>query len=191
MGEPTSVKTVLSQATALYDNPNLPLAHLAETEGWRQGFTSGAAWMKSAMSHLRGETPPAINISFQQLGFIKYGAAGTGSLFFLIVIGLTQTWYLLWIVVFIFYLIEVQMVFLFPLAIDGAAHPFHESLRWTRRAGGTLRVMLMVMPLAAVMLFGGFLGQGFVRSWSLGCLAVVVWYETLRTDGRFEHAQTA
>jgi hypothetical protein len=37
-----------------------------------------------------------------------------------------------------------------------------------------------VIPLAAVMLFGGVVGRGFVRSWCLGCLAVVVWYEDLR-----------
>ena len=40
--------------------------------------------------------------------------------------------------------------------------------------------MLTVIRLASVMLFGGFLGGGFLRSWCLGCLAVAVWYEELR-----------
>jgi hypothetical protein len=92
----------------------------------------------------------------------------------------TRAWVLLPGVVIIFYLVEAQMVFLFPLALDGSAHPIRESLVWTRAAGGTIPVMLTVMQLAAVMLFGGFFGRGFVRSWCLGCLAVVLWYEALR-----------
>jgi hypothetical protein len=40
--------------------------------------------------------------------------------------------------------------------------------------------MLIVMRLALVMLFGGFLGGGFVRSWALGCLSVVLWYEQVK-----------
>jgi hypothetical protein len=32
------------------------------------------------------------------------------------------------------------------------------------------------------MLLGGLAGRGFVRSWCLGCLAVCLWYEDLRTD---------
>ncbi|MEP6987616.1 MAG: hypothetical protein ABI970_18575, partial [Chloroflexota bacterium] len=59
---------------------------------------------------------------------------------------------------------------------------FHESRSWTVKAGGTLNVMLIVMHLALVMLFGGFLGKGFVRSWALGCLSVVLWYEQVKQD---------
>jgi len=43
--------------------------------------------------------------------------------------------------------------------------------------------MKTVLPLAAMMLLGGFVGRGFVRSWCLGCLAVLIWYERLRTAG--------
>jgi hypothetical protein len=74
------------------------------------------------------------------------------------------------------------MVFLFPLVLDGSAAPFRDSRRWTVRAGGTLSVMRIVLPLAATMLFGGFVGQGFVRTWCLGCLAVCLWYEKIRSD---------
>ncbi|AKG24470.1 hypothetical protein IJ00_05565 [Calothrix sp. 336/3] len=72
------------------------------------------------------------------------------------------------------------MVFLFPIAIDGYPHPFRESRKLTKKAGGTLAAMKVVMVLAAVMIFGGFCGQGFIRSWCLGCLAVVLWYEKLQ-----------
>jgi hypothetical protein len=59
---------------------------------------------------------------------------------------------------------------------------FRTSRRWTRKAGGTVAVMIIVIQLAAVMIFGGFVGHGFVRSWALGCLAVVLWYEYLRHE---------
>jgi hypothetical protein len=71
-------------------------------------------------------------------------------------------------------------VFLFPLAVDGCGRPFREARRWTCRAGGTVAVMAVVLPVAAVMLLGGLARQGFVRCWCLGCLAVCLWYEDLR-----------
>ncbi|MBA3869730.1 MAG: hypothetical protein H0X30_11320 [Anaerolineae bacterium] len=74
------------------------------------------------------------------------------------------------------------MVFLFPLALDGYPELFRESRQLTIKAGGTLNVMLIVMRLALVMLFGGFWGRGFVRSWALGCLSVVLWYEQVKQD---------
>ncbi len=40
--------------------------------------------------------------------------------------------------------------------------------------------MRVVLTLAAVMLLGGFVRHGFVRSWCLGCLAICLWYEDLR-----------
>ncbi|HBE56424.1 MAG TPA: hypothetical protein DEG17_10470 [Cyanobacteria bacterium UBA11149] len=72
------------------------------------------------------------------------------------------------------------MVFLFPITLDRMANPFRTSQEWTKRAGGTIAAMQIVLVLAAVMLFGGFVGQGFIRCWCLGCLAVVLWYEELR-----------
>jgi hypothetical protein len=82
--------------------------------------------------------------------------------------------------VLVFYAIEVQMVFLFPLALDGCARPFRTARAWTRRAGGTIAAMRVVLPVAGVMLLGGMVGRGFVRCWCLGCLAVCLWYEDLR-----------
>jgi hypothetical protein len=79
----------------------------------------------------------------------------------------------------LFYLYEVQMLFLFPLALDGSPNPFRDARDLTRRAGGTLHAAGIVMVLAAVMLFGGFLGRGFVRCWCLGCLSVCIWYDAV------------
>ena len=91
----------------------------------------------------------------------------------------TKQWSWLGVAVLLFYAVEAQMVFLFPLALDGAPRPFSESRRWTKRAGGTRRVMMTVMAIAVTMVFGGFAGRGFVRSWCLGCLAILIWYERL------------
>ncbi|MEO8610425.1 MAG: hypothetical protein ABI690_21190 [Chloroflexota bacterium] len=180
MAKPPSAALLLAGARELYDDPHLSFASAAQHDAWKSGFASGADWMRMVLCHLRGQTPPTTPTSFQQLGVVKYGLAALCALLFLgAVIGM-RGWVLLPGVVFVFYAVEAQMVFLFPLALDGSPNPIRESLAWTRAAGGTIPVMLTVMQLAAVMLFGGFFGRGFIRSWCLGCLAVVLWYEALR-----------
>jgi hypothetical protein len=178
--KPPSAALLLAGARELYDDPALPFAHAAQQDAWKSGFASGAGWMRLVLCHLRGTTPVAGQAAFQKLGVVKYGLSAMCALLFLSVVIRTHAWALLPGVVLIFYAVEAQMVFLFPLALDGYANPIRESLAWTRAAGGTIPVMLTVMQLAAVMLFGGFFGRGFVRSWCLGCLAVLLWYEALR-----------
>jgi len=39
-----------------------------------------------------------------------------------------------------------------------------------------------VARIAAEMLFGGLRGRGFARSWCVGCIAVLLWYEAARTS---------
>jgi hypothetical protein len=173
-------RELLQQAIQLYDNPDVSLADQAQNQGWKQGFTSGAEWMRLAMSNYRETQIPANHSNYQYYGTLKYGLASLGALAVIgFVIGL-KVWILLPLVVIVFYAIEAQMVFLFPLLIDGHSDAIQQSLQWTSRAGGTIPVMLTVLQLACVMLFGGFVGQGFVRSWALGCLSIVIWYEELR-----------
>ncbi|MBK9388360.1 MAG: hypothetical protein IPN34_26365 [Planctomycetes bacterium] len=76
------------------------------------------------------------------------------------------------------------MVFAFPLALDGVARPLRASHRLVNANHGVWEATAVVMPLAAAMLVGGFLGRGFVRSWCLGCLAVLLWYESARATER-------
>jgi hypothetical protein len=116
------------------------------------------------------------------LGALKYGLAAAAALLVAAPAIRLRLWPLLPVCVVAFYAVEAQMVFLFPLALDGSTRPFREARRLTARAGGTLAVMAVVLPIAAVMLFGGVARQGFVRSWCLGCLAVCIWYEDLRTE---------
>jgi hypothetical protein len=137
--------------------------------------------MRLALGHLRGvalsERRPRLN----RLGCVKYGLASAAALAVAVPAALLSAWPLLVLCVPAFYAVEAQMVFLFPLALDGSARPFRDARLWTARAGGTLAVMRVVLPLACTMLLGGFVRQGFVRSWCLGCLAVCLWYEDLRS----------
>ncbi len=172
----TYATDLLARASALYDDPQAPFA-IAARDAWQGGFASGAEWMRLALACLRGRPMPDIQISFQQLGLIKYGLAACSAVVYALLVGMFGFWALLPGAAFIFYAVEAQMVFLFPLALDGCQKPFRAGRAWTQQAGGTLPVTFTVMQLALVMLFGGFFGHGFVRCWCLGCLAVLLWYE--------------
>lgn len=180
--EPTrlSATQLLAEARKLYDDPRLPFADGAANDGWRNGFSSGAEWMRLVLSHVRGGVAPQGSASFQRLGLIKYGLASSAALAWLAFVIITRIWPLFILLVPVFYAVEAQMVFLFPLALDGHSNLFRASRRWTSRAGGTWHVMWTVIGLAVTMLLGGFVGRGFIRSWALGCLGVLLWYEKLR-----------
>lgn len=169
---------LLRQAALLFDDPRCPLASEARTAG-KTLFASGARWMRHALEWIRGAPLGGGSWDFNVLGCVKYGLASAGALACLALAWWINPWWILGMVP-VFYAIEAQLVFLFPLALEGSPQPFREARRWTERAGGTLIVMGVVLPLAAAMLFGGFLGRGFVRSWCLGCLAICLWYEDLR-----------
>ncbi len=153
---------------------------LAAARGaWCDGFTTGAAWMRRALAELRGAEPTGV-ASFGALGAAKYGACVAAACVPVVAARLSGTWWPLVLVVPAFYAVEAQMVFLFPVALDGARRPFAAAQRLVAPAGGTLRVMRTVLRIAVRMLTGGFAGRGFVRSWCVGCLAVLLWYEDVR-----------
>jgi hypothetical protein len=182
MRDTLTADCLLARAAEVYDAPASPLP-AAAARAARRGFASGAEWMRLALAVLRGGPvvpPPAPARGFQRVGLIKYGLAGGMALLWVLLVVYVQQPLLALLALPLFYAVEAQMVFLFPLALDGHPRPFREARRWTRAAGGTLRVMRTVVPLAAAMLGGGVLGRGFVRSWCLGCLAVCLWYEELR-----------
>jgi hypothetical protein len=137
--------------------------------------------MQLALAHLRHEPLPPPVPGLNGLGVVKYGLASAAALLTATAIVLSGLpWPLLALCGLAFYAVEAQLVFLFPLTLDGSARPFRAARRWTVHAGGTVAVMSVVLPLAGVMLFGGLVRRGFVRSWCLGCLAVCLWYEDLR-----------
>ncbi len=138
--------------------------------------------MRLALETLRAKPCPPAAINYQRLGRIKYGLASGAAILWAVAVWVAHVSWLIPLAAVVFYAVEAQMVFLFPLALDGSARPFRDARRWTRRAGGTVAVMRVVLPLAGVMLLGGLAGRGFLRSWCLGCLAVCLWYEDLRTN---------
>ncbi len=177
-----TARRLLARAAALYDGDEA--LRSAAPAAWHGGFASGARWMAAALARLRGVPAATPARRWNALGGAKYGLAGAAAAAWVAAAFAARLPVLAPLAVFAFYAVEARMVFLFPLALDGSRRPFRDAARWTARAGGTAAVLAVVLPLAAVMLGGGILGRGFVRSWCLGCLAVCVWYETLSDPGR-------
>ena len=171
--------SLLARAAERYDHPASKLPAEAR-RSVRVGFTSASAWMNLALGELRGEAREAPARGAEVIGFVKYGASLLAALIPLFLAWETSVWAAALLTVPAFYALEAQWVFAFPLALDGAPRPLRDARAYTLRAGGTLAVMRVVLPIAASMLFGGFVGRGFLRSWCLGCLAVLFWYESLR-----------
>lgn len=167
---------LLRDAESRLDAPLLGTAQAT----WRGGFSAGAAWMRSAMGEVRDGTAPAGTADFGVLGVAKYAVCVLAAAVPMAVALLAGSWWPCVLVVPAFYAVEAQMVFLFPVALDGAARPFAAARALVRPAGGTLHVMRTVLPIACRMLFGGLAGRGFLRSWCVGGLAVVLWYERVR-----------
>ncbi len=174
-------KSLLKEAAVLFDGGGTKLRASA-ARAWRRRFVGGGEWMREALWVLRKGGVTFHPFDFHQLGLIKYGAASLGAA---CVIGLSIFWRQPWLAIsalLVFYLVEVQMLFVFPLAIDRETNLLSASRRLVSRSGGTWKALCIVVQLAMAMLFGGLAGRGFVRSWCLGCLAVLVWYERLRTQ---------
>jgi hypothetical protein len=186
----------LEQAARHYDDPRHGLARAARVAA-TGGFSGGAEWMREALRTLRG-TAPAARTSFHALGIAKYalasGAAGAAALAAAAVAtalatGLDARSSLAAIVspaiafavaIGAFYGVEARLVFAFPMALDGSGTPLRDSHRLVRRTMSASRATASVLRIAASMVIGGFAGRGFLRSWCIGCLAVLLWHEQAR-----------
>lgn len=168
-------RCLIRRAAAIYDREDERLPFLARACGWR-GFRGGALWMAAAMAELRG-TAPAGEGRWEVLGWSKYSAATTVGGLVGAAAGVVHPALVIPAGVVAFYVVESRFVFAFQLSIDGSTSPLRDSFGLTRFWSGDV---LTVMAIAAVMLFGGVRGGGFVRSWCVGCLAVVLWYEDVR-----------
>ena len=136
--------------------------------------------MALALARLRGTGSASPGPGAVRTGLLKYGAAAMAGIACGLLLGQVH-----WIAgaagaVLAFYAVEAQGVFVFPALAAGAASPWRESRSLVTAAGGTAAVVARTLVLALVMLLGGFAGRGFLRSWCVGCLAVVLWYEELR-----------
>ena len=169
--------TLFADAARLYDEPAHGLQTASRTAGWG-GFDGGAEWMRNAMGVVRG-TKPAGCARFARLGRGKYASACLAALIVLAVLWRMPALALPAAIV-TFYAAEVRMLFVFPMALDGEKEPFLASHHLVSRTLPPGRAAARVMCIAVRMLFAGIAGGGFVRSWCLGCLAVVLWYEDAR-----------
>lgn len=143
-----------------------------------KGFGGGARWMHQAMRLLGWRLPPFSDTSSHTIrGFAKYitcllaAAVGVGACWG------SSLWSLAPVIGgLVFYMVEAQMVFLFPVVLAGSRAPWCRSYALTQFAGGTWTVMLTVMPIAFRMLTGGLRPEGSIGAWCRGCLAIVIWH---------------
>ncbi len=136
-------------------------------------FTNGARWMHGAYGALHGPVPPfPAAVRWERYGWGKYGISGAGALVAFAVPAPFWAQMLLFLVVF--YAIEVQLLFLFPLLILGVPAPVRTSVRLVWRVG-FFRAWLTTILLAAYMLAGLLRWRSPFRQWCIGCLCVVLW----------------
>ena len=170
---------LLKEASRLYRDKLRP--YEAKKRIWKNDFSAGADWMRNCLSQLRmNDLTKRNDIELNAAGMQKYGLAILPVLATLSLSIAAKSILLFCLGPVVFYLVEVQMVFLFPLLIDGEKHPFKASRDLVRSQGGTWEALRIVLPVSWTMVFGGFFGQGFVRCWCIGCLAVLLWYEKAR-----------
>lgn len=139
-------------------------------------FPSGARWMNSRLNELDADRnkPFDAHIPYRFYGCLKYGicvagAAACGIWFSRYGIG-----YLV-LPVFVFYLLEAQFLFLFPLLTDGAPAPVRMGMAMIFRIG-VIRCIFTVIPIAVYMLFGLLRRKEPLRNWYVGCMAILIWY---------------
>ncbi len=164
-----------ARARELFADPALGLE--ARARGvWRGGFSSGAEWMRGALAAIRGGEKPRGETAFARLGCVKYAACGGVAA---VAMGVAA-----WLgagaavtglsAVIAFYVVEAQLVFLFPVALDRGVADWRGARRLMRDDGGTPRAVATVLPIAFRMVTGGW------RGWCRGCLEVLLWYEDAR-----------
>ncbi|HWK08354.1 MAG TPA: hypothetical protein VNS58_32230 [Puia sp.] len=139
-------------------------------------FSAGARWMSDRLNQLDGNHTPAFNphINYTLYGSLKYGICLLGC-------GLSGWWLskysmlLTPLSILVFFLLEVNFLFLFPLLIDNSATPVRGSIRAVFKIG-ILKCVFTVIPIALFMVVGLFRKRETVRNWYIGCLAILIWY---------------
>lgn len=144
-------------------------------------FESGAQWMAARMAEIRKQQFVTVpHQDFSYYGFLKYRIcilAFVLSFAFLIQYSI----FLIPLSVLVFYFVEVHFLFLFPLLIDEVEQPLLESIKLTYKIG-VLRSMLIVLCIAVYMLSGLLEITSPFKRWHIGCLAVLFWYEVVKTS---------
>lgn len=152
----------------------------------RHIFGTGARWMfgqlPPAGPALASEFSEQTNFTFY--GSLKYGGSLLAALLVAGALVKLRWWPLLPLAGLAFYLVEVHLLFLFPLLLDRVAHPLCRSVQATYRVG-LLRALGWTLVIAAYMLTGLLAWRQPWRRWHVGCLAVTRWYhEEIRAWAR-------
>jgi hypothetical protein len=157
-------------------------AHLANYPGYEPAkglttmFPTGARWMYDRLAELDKSNirpwDPAIN--YNLYGFLKYGICVAG--FLLSCVGLAVYAPLLVPVsILVFYLFEIQFLFLFPLLIDHSEKPVIMGIRAVFTIG-IIHCLFTVIPIGCYMLAGLLHKRQRYRNWYIGCMAILIWY---------------
>jgi predicted MPP superfamily phosphohydrolase len=144
------------------------------------GFRAGGRWMANALSAMRRRAVVPKDARFLALGVRKYALcllAGSGTLALSRPSGAAAA---VALSLLAFYAVEARHVFDFPAAIDYGRRAPVASRALRRRAGGSITILTRVLPIAAFMLFGGLVNGRPRFSFAVGCMAVLLWYESLR-----------
>ncbi|MFL5763111.1 MAG: hypothetical protein ACJ77K_04155 [Bacteroidia bacterium] len=138
-------------------------------------FQTGAQWMQQMMKQMDEDTPdldPAI--SFSKYGTLKYTLCLLAFFVSAFLFYKINRW-LLPLSVLIFYMVEIQFLFLFPVLISRLPNPVSKSIQMTFETG-TMKAIFTVIPIAAFMLTGLFNLRNPYRNWHIGSLAILIWY---------------
>jgi putative flippase GtrA len=182
MSERASAPRLIERALVLYDAEPALESHAREAA--LGGFGGGLAWMRRYLRATDGARATG-----HRLGLVKYGVCTAFAVAVGCALSITLTRAMehavatalsCLLAVLAFYALESRWVFVFPAAAHGDPHPFRTSWRLTGEQGGTLAAMRVVLPIASFMLFAPLARQGFVRAWTTGCLAVLLWYRDTR-----------
>jgi hypothetical protein len=142
------------------------------TKGWK----GGARWMYERLNELGSgyRRPFDAEINYTGYGCLKYGICLAG--FFWSGWWLS-TYEILYIPfsVLVFYLLEVQFLFLFPLLIDQVKRPVWTGIQEVLKIG-LIRCIMTVIPISIFMMMGLLKKRNRLRNWYIGCLAVLIWY---------------
>ena len=157
-------------------------AHLANYPGYEPSkrlttmFPAGARWMYDRLIELDGRNTcpfdPATNYNFY--GWLKYGVCVVG--FLLSCRGFAVYAPLLVPVsILVFYLLEIQFLFLFPLLIDNSKEPVRRGIREVFKIG-IIGCLFIVIPISLFMLLGLCNKRQRYLNWHIGCMAILIWY---------------
>nr|WP_067054738.1 hypothetical protein [Mucilaginibacter sp. L294] len=153
--------------SGISDTDNVPVT--------TQLFACGGLWMQNKMNELDGTNRiPIKPIAFNYYGVLKY----TACLLALFVSGVMLSFISMWLIpisIIVFYVAEVQLLFLFPLLIDGVKHPLTTSIKQTYKTGIS-RAIFNVIPIGFYMVGGLLDVKAPLKKWHIGCLSILIWY---------------